>query len=82
MKSPYVRKRELERELEILMVDEAHFKKHPTKPRQWKRLKEERDVKDKIFFLTMEKLIIEDCIGYFEKHDAVHAVRETEAKDV
>lgn len=80
MKSPYARKRELELELEVLMVDEQHFKNIPTKPRQYKRIKQEQEVKDKIFFLTMEKLIIEDCIEYFEKHDAVHAVKETGGK--
>ena len=76
MKSPYARKRELEKELEILEVDESHFKRHPTKPREYKRIKEEEEVKSKIFFFAMEKLIIEDCIKYFEKHDAYHAKSE------
>ena len=67
MKSPYARKRELEKELEILEIDEAHFKRHPTKPREYKRIREEGEVKSKIFFFAMEKLIIEDCIKYFEK---------------
>lgn len=67
MDNPYVRKREIERELEVLEVDERHFKNHPTKPRQYKRIKEEEEIKSKIFFVTMEKLIIEDCIKYFEK---------------
>ncbi len=53
MKNPYARKRELEKELEVLEVDETHFRRHPTKPRQYKRIKEEEEVKSKIFFFMM-----------------------------
>lgn len=67
LKNPYIRKREIERELEVLKVDEKHFKRNPPKNREWKRKKEYEEVEKKIFFLVIEKLIIEDCIKYFEK---------------
>ena len=65
--NPYVRKREIERELEILQVDEKHFKKHPPRKTQWKRQKEKEEVERKIFFLVIEKIPIDICIKYFEK---------------
>ena len=67
MKSPYARKKELELEIEVLQVDEQHFKNIPTKRGQYKRIKQEEETKSKIFFATMELLIIKDCIEYFEK---------------
>jgi len=66
-KNPYVRKREIEKELEILQVDEKHFKKYPPKPREWKKQREKDEVERKIFFLVIEKMTIDSCIKYFEK---------------
>ncbi len=74
--NPYVRIRELERELEILEVDEKHFKKYPPSKKQWKKIKEKEEVDSKIFFFVMEKLIIQDCIKYFEKEERVRGLKE------
>ena len=66
-KNPYARKREIERKLEILEIDKKHFKEHPPTKKQYKRYKEQEEVKNKMFFLVLEKLTINDCIKYFEK---------------
>ena len=72
-KNPYVRKREIERELEILEVDEKHFQEHPPTKGQYKRQKEKDEVESKIFFLVIEKMTIDNCIKYFEKENILKA---------
>ena len=66
-KNPYERIEEINKELKPLEEKEQYYKNKRLTLKRYKERKEYDEVKSKIFFLVMERLIIQDTIKYFKK---------------